>query len=46
MGYLLRTNTGYKHLAKKFERAVLACVGRDGQKWQLVYEDFLLVSAF
>ena len=27
--YLLRTNTSYKHLAKKFERAVLSCVGRD-----------------
>ena len=26
MGYLLRTNTGYKHLAKKFERAVLTRV--------------------
>ena len=29
MGYLLRTNTSYKHLAKKLERAVLARVGRD-----------------
>ena len=29
MGYLLRTDTGYKHLAKKFERAVLTCAGRD-----------------
>ena len=29
MGYLLRTNTGYKHLAKKFERAVLTRVGRE-----------------
>ena len=32
MGYLLRTNTGYKRLAKKFERAVLTCVGRDGSE--------------
>ena len=32
MGYLLRTNTGYKHLAKKFERAVLTRVGRDGSE--------------
>ena len=30
MRYLLRTNTSYEHLAKKFERAVLKCVGRDG----------------
>ena len=29
MGYLLRTNTGYKHLAKKSEQAVLTGVGRD-----------------
>ena len=46
MGYLLRTNTAYKHLAKKFERAVLRMMGETVQKWQLVYEDFLLVSAF
>ena len=32
MGYLLRTNTSYKHLAKKFERAVLTRVGRDGSE--------------
>ena len=32
MGYLLRTNTGYKHLAKKLERAVLTRVGRDGSE--------------
>ena len=32
MGYLLRTNTGCKHLAKKFERAVLTRVGRDGSE--------------
>ena len=32
MGYLLRTNASYKHLAKKFERAVLTCVGRDGSE--------------
>ena len=25
-------NTSYKHLAKKFERAVLKCVGRDGSE--------------
>ena len=33
MRYLLRTITiGYKHLAKKFNRAVLTCVGRDGSE--------------
>ena len=32
MRYLLRTNTSYEHLAKKFERTVLTCVGRDGSE--------------
>ena len=32
MKYLLRTNTSYEHLAKKFERTVLTCVGRDGSE--------------
>ena len=32
MGYLLRANTSYKHLAKKSERAVLTGVGRDGSE--------------
>ena len=32
MRYLLRTNASYKHLAKKFERAVLTCVERDGSE--------------
>ena len=32
MGYLLRANTGYKHLAKKFERAVLTRIRRDGSE--------------
>ena len=32
MRYLLRTNTGYEHLAKKFERAVLTHVERDGSE--------------
>ena len=30
MQYLLRSCTGYEHLAKKFERAVLTHVGLDG----------------
>ena len=32
MRYLLRTYTSYEHLAKKFERAVLTCVWRDGSE--------------
>ena len=32
MIYLLRTNASYEHLAKKFERAVVTCVGRDGSE--------------
>ena len=46
MGYLLRTNIGYKHLAKKFERTVLTRVGRDGSEIAVFYEDFLFVTAF
>ena len=30
MGYLLRTNTSNEYLAKKFERTILTCVGREG----------------
>ena len=33
MRYLLRTNTFYEHLAKKFEELVLTV-----RKWQFVYE--------
>ena len=40
MGYLLRTNTSYEHLAKKFERAVLTCVGRDGSKMEVSLQRF------
>ena len=32
MRYLLRTNKGYEHLAKKFERAVLTHVERDSSE--------------
>ena len=46
MRYILRTNTGYKHLAKKLERALLAHVGRDGLKMAFVDEVFLFVSVF
>ena len=40
MRYLLRTNTGYKHFAKKFERAVLARVGRDGSEMAVCLRGF------
>ena len=40
MGYLLRTNTSYKHLAKKFERAVLKRVGRDGSEMAVSLQRF------
>ena len=46
MGYLLRTNTNYKHQAKKFERAVLTRVGRDGSEMAISRRRFLLVSAY
>ena len=46
MGYLLRTNTSNEHLAKKFERPFQRVLGETAQEWQLVDEDFLLVSAF
>ena len=32
MRYLLRSNTSYKHLTKKFERAVLTYIERDGSE--------------
>ena len=41
MGYLLRTNTGYKHLAKKFKRAVLTRVGRDGSEMAVSLRRFI-----
>ena len=46
MKYLLRTNTSYEHLAKKFERAVLTCVGRDGSEMAVGLRRFLFVVAF
>ena len=30
--YATSTNTSNEHLAKKFERTVLTCVGRDGSE--------------
>ena len=40
MGYLLRTNTGYKHLAKKFEQTVLTRVRRDGSEMAVCLRGF------
>ena len=40
MGYLLRTNTSYKHFAKKFERAVLTRVGQDGSEMAVSLQRF------
>ena len=42
MRYLLRTNTSYEHLAKKFERAVLTCVGRDGSEMAVCLRRFFV----
>ena len=46
MGYLLRSNTGYKHLAKKFERTVLTCVGRDGSEIAVCLRRFFVRLRF
>ena len=46
MRYLLRTNTSYKHLAKKFERAVLTCVGRDGSEMAVSLRRFFARQCF
>ena len=40
MTYLLRTNTGNEHLAKKFERAVSTHVGRDGSEMAICLRSF------
>ena len=42
MRYLLRTNAGYEHLAKKFDRAVLAYVGRDGSEMAVCLRRFFV----
>ena len=46
MGYLLRTNTGNKDLAKKFERTVLTCVGRDGSETAVCLRRFFVRFRF
>ena len=40
--YLLRTNTSYEHQAKKLERAVLTCVGRDGSEIAICLRRFFV----
>ena len=40
MRYLLRTNAGYKHFAKKFERTVLPDVGRQGSEMAVCVQSF------
>ena len=40
MRYLLRTNTGYEHLAKEFEPVVLTHVERDGLKIAVCLRSF------
>ena len=42
MRYLLRVNTSYEHLAKKFERAVLAHVERDSLEMAVCLRRFFL----
>ena len=42
MRYLLRTNTDYEHLAKKFKRAVLTHVGRDGLEMAIFLRRFFV----
>ena len=46
MRYLLRTNTSYKHLAKKFERTVFTCVGRDGSEMAVSLRRFFARKRF
>ena len=42
MRYLLRTNTDHKHLATKFEGAVLAHVGQDSSEMAVCLRSFLV----
>ena len=46
MRYLLRTNTSNEHLAKKFDRAVLTCVGRDGSEMAVCLRRFFVRLRF
>ena len=46
MRYLFHTKTSYEHLAKKFERAVLTCVGRDGLEMAVCLRRFFVRLRF
>ena len=46
MRYLLRTNTSYKHIAKKFEPAVLTCVGQNGSEMAIGLRRFFARQCF
>ena len=46
MRYLLRTYTSYEHLAKKFERAVLTCVGLHGSEIVVCLRRFFVRKRF
>ena len=46
MRYVLRTNTSYEHLIKKFERAALTCVGRDGSEMEVCLRRFFIRQCF
>ena len=42
MKNLVRNNTSYEHVAKKFERAVLTYVGRDGSEMAVCVRRFFV----
>ena len=42
MRYLLRSNTSYEHLAKKFKRTVLTCIGRDDSEMAVCLRRFFV----
>ena len=46
MRYLLRTNTSYEHLAKKFEQAVLTCVVQDSSEMAVCLQRFFVCQQF
>ena len=46
MRYLLRTNTSNEHLAMKFERTVLTCVGRDVSEIAVCLRRFFVLLRF
>ena len=46
MRYLLCTNTGNEHLAKKFDQAVLTCVRRDASEMSVCLRRFFVRQRF